>query len=145
MTNLQFIEKEFYAHHDSEKWHGSLFRDGDGNIYSYGRHYPLMFTSTDDGGLVFINTTGYSNTTAKHIRDAWTACDNDAIPLKMNNQRLGREFKLGDALYLLTQEQARIIKAMNAKKRKDTNVYRALQLELDRVMHNIKIIKERMS
>ena len=60
-----------------ERWHGvadgqertcsSVFKDGNGNIYSYGYHYPLLFEA---GGPTFRNRVGYSSTTAKHI--AWT-------------------------------------------------------------------------
>lgn len=41
-----------------------------GVLYSYGSHYPLMFKVND---VLFINTSGYSNTTAKHINWAWSA------------------------------------------------------------------------
>ena len=47
-----------------------------GVLYSYGYHYPLMWTvdSRDGRGTVlFVNTRGYSVTTAKHINWAFRA------------------------------------------------------------------------
>ena len=43
--------------------HRNLFYDS-GTLYSYGYHYPLAFIVN---GIVFVNTTGYSTTTARHI------------------------------------------------------------------------------
>ena len=145
MTSLQFIEKQFYATHGLEKHHNSLYRDSKGNIYSYGYHYPLMFTADDSSRLVFINTTGYSNTTSKHIGHAWNACDYKAIGIKLNGRRLSPEFKLRDALELLTRERAEIIRTMNSKKRKDTYVYRALVSELAKNQGYIDQVKGAMS
>lgn len=68
MTTADFIAKTFNTTNDKwgrygyERRCSSVFTDRDGNVYSYGYHYPLLFTI---GGLTFINTTGYSSTTAK--------------------------------------------------------------------------------
>ena len=51
----------------------NVFFEGD-TVYSYGRHYPLGRIGTYKGQkIAFINDTGYSNTTAKHIRHAKSA------------------------------------------------------------------------
>ena len=47
--------------------HGNLFTDSKGVMYSYGTHYPLLFKIN---GLSFVNVSGYSQTTAKHINYA---------------------------------------------------------------------------
>lgn len=46
-----------------------------GVLYSYGHHYPLMFyvQARDGNRVLFVNTSGYSNTTAKHINWAFSA------------------------------------------------------------------------
>jgi hypothetical protein len=46
-----------------------------GVLYSYGYHYPLMWTvkSRDGRDVLFVNTRGYSVTTAKHINWAFRA------------------------------------------------------------------------
>ena len=48
-----------------------------GTLYSYGRHYALAYWIGE--GVVMINDTGYSNTTAKHISKAFHALSQYAI------------------------------------------------------------------
>lgn len=64
MTSAEFISKNFGVASTKDRKCSSVFADNDGNIYSYGYHYPLLFKI---GDLTFRNNTGYSNTTAKHI------------------------------------------------------------------------------
>ena len=64
MTTAEFIQKNFGVPITKDRKCSSVFADNDGNIYSYGYHYPLLFKV---GELTFRNNTGYSNTTAKHI------------------------------------------------------------------------------
>lgn len=141
MTNLEFIEKEFYNPSRLEKTHGSLFRDSDGNIYSYGYHYPLLFTATDNDTLVFINTTGYSNTTARHIHHAWKAVDYKAIGVKLNGER-HHNLTLSRVKELLQKERDGIVKEMQSKKRKNTEVYRQLFRALNTVDGYIQQVNE---
>ena len=51
-----------------EKWCASVGYM-DGKLYSYGRHYPLLWKVTTPNGrnVLVCNRAGYSNTTAKHI------------------------------------------------------------------------------
>lgn len=141
MTNKEFIEKGFY-NTTTKNSHGNLYRDGSNNIYSYGAHYPLLFTADDNYRLVFINTTGYSNTTSKHINHAWAAVDYKAIAIRMNGARISSGFILADALKLLEAEAQEYRDEMAAKKRKDTQVYANLQSRLERVESSIKTVKE---
>ena len=64
MTTQEFISRQFGNANGENKSLSSVTKDGNGNIYSYGRHYPLLF---EIDGVNFVNATGYSNTTAKHI------------------------------------------------------------------------------
>ena len=61
MTNQEYIENNAFQ---PDTRHGNLFTDSNGTMFSYGYHYPLLFKVNE---LNFINTIGYSNTTAKHI------------------------------------------------------------------------------
>lgn len=64
MTNKQFMELHAFDNNGKEARHGRLLKDAQGNIFSYGAHYPLLFKVC---GLRFVNTRGYSQTTSKHI------------------------------------------------------------------------------
>ena len=61
MTNYDYVQANAFK---PDTRHGNLFTDGNGTMYSYGHHYPLLFKVN---GLSFVNVRGYSNTTAKHI------------------------------------------------------------------------------
>jgi len=141
MTNREFIEKAFYGN-TSRFSHNSLCSDGNGNIYSYGAHYPLLFRCDDFTDLVFINTTGYSNTTSKHINHAWAAVDYKAIAIKMNGARISNGFTLVDAQRLLEAEAQELRNTMATKKRKDTAVYHDLEGRLQTVNIYIRQVKE---
>jgi hypothetical protein len=67
MTNEQFIKT--FGTTGKAQYQGSLYRDNDGNIYSYGTHFPLLFAVIlpDKTILVFKNIAKYSTTTAKHV------------------------------------------------------------------------------
>ena len=61
-----------------------------GVLYSYGYHYPLMWTvkSRDGRDVLFVNTRGYSVTTAKHINWAFRAAYKHGM--KAHSINLGR-------------------------------------------------------
>jgi hypothetical protein len=138
MTTREFINKA---------WHGttrtrqcsSVFVDNDGNIYSYGYHYPLLFRV---GNKVIRNVKGYSNSTSKHIH--WTR-DIDAIDVEVP-----RDFRIGyDQERMLEQliqgqhEYVTSIKGqMDGKKRKDTQVYRWLEYDYTRALYNLNMLRE---
>lgn len=76
MTTRDFIRKNFTVVAGDTRHCSSVIADSHGNIYSYGPHYPLLFTA---GGLKFRNVRGYSATTGKHIGWAWDLADYDII------------------------------------------------------------------
>lgn len=139
MTNGEFIEKAFY-NQTKKREHGNLFSDSKGNIYSYGYHYPLLFTASDNDSLAFVNTTGYSNSTSKHIGHAHAATNYTAIAVELNGASLPLTLdeihsKLGAMVVELKSE-------MDKKKRKDTQVYSYLQSRFDRALENYNKVKE---
>lgn len=138
MTTRDFIKKTYGTPGTRERFCSSVFTDERGNVYSYGRHYPLLFKV---GGLDFVNTTGYSNTTAKHINWARSATNYTAIPVKLNGLKYPEDFTLADMLTLLKSELNSIIIDMASKKRKDTRVYEMLDDKLARVTEYIKRVK----
>ncbi len=142
MTTAEFIEKTYnttnerWGRHGYERWCSSVLTDKDGNVYSYGYHYPLLFNIE---GLDFLNVTGYSNTTARHIHWARYATHNP-IEVELRGARLPLtlddiEAKLGARVVELKQQ-------MDAKKRKDTQVYASLQYEFDKVLSNYNRVRE---
>lgn len=71
MTQSQFIENITHRLW-VEDWYTKRFWSlyfNNGVLYSYGLHYPLLFVVK---GKKFVNTKWYSNTTAKHIRTAYS-------------------------------------------------------------------------
>ena len=142
MTTAQFIERTYNTKNDKWGRYGydrrcsSVMTDKEGNVYSYGYHYPLLFRI---GGLNFVNTTGYSNTTARHIHWARQAVS-DYIEVELNGARLPLtlediEAKLGAKVVTLKQQ-------MDSKKRKDTQVYQSLEREYDETLAAYWRVKE---
>lgn len=143
MTTREFIQKTFDT--KNERWGrygydrrcSSVVTDKDGTVYSYGPHYPLLFKVA---GHTFINDAGYSNTTAKHIGWAWQAVDYNATAVQLDreaarvvsNSWASDDDKLAQLLRVTAQAVADATEACNAKKRKDTKVYRGLLDDLGR-------------
>ena len=63
MSNQTSIEK-FGTTRSEDKYYGNILLDKYGQVYSYGKHYPLLFKV---GSYTFINVYGYSSSTGKHI------------------------------------------------------------------------------
>lgn len=140
MTTADFIAKTFNVTANRERRCSSVFTDYDGNVYSYGYHYPLLFTIE---GLTFINTSGYSSTTSKHIIWAKRAVGYSYIGVELNGARLPLtlddiEAKLGAKVVELKTE-------MDGKKRKDTQVYKYLEEEYEQVLADYNRVKEHNS
>lgn len=165
MTTQEFITRNFGVSSTKDRQCSSVFADHDGNMYSYGYHYPLLFTV---GGKAFRNVAGYSNSTAKHIN--W-AGGHDAIDVELtgDNQYSWRNSenaaKVPHLLYMrhayggvkdaatakkldrailkaikkdLTAQRDNITETMASKKRQDTQVYKWLQFDLDRVTRSLE-------
>jgi hypothetical protein len=142
MTTQEFINKNFGVSSTKDRHCSSVIADNNGNIYSYGYHYPLLFTIN---GKTFRNVAGYSNTTAKHI--SW--CYNwDSIDVELDRQAVSAvgdairyenetEYALNEIKRCLEVQNSRIKAEMQAKKRKDTQVYRQLFQQFNRVQANL--------
>lgn len=110
----------------------SVFGDGD-IVYSYGYHYPL---ATIRDGKAWINTRGYSTTTAKHIVWAFNAC---AQIVGYSNiygvDLLANNFNADNLHESLTRTAKLTIETMRTKKRKTTQIYRNLSNDLNRTIN----------
>lgn len=116
MTNYDYVQANAFK---PDTKHGSLFTDGNGTMYSYGYHYPLLF---DVNGLKFINTMGYSNTTAKHISHARNLAQYE-VHIPYNNSDIS-PLAIQRAL---VNERAYILEQIEAIKRKNTKKEATLQ------------------
>lgn len=141
MTTREFINREFGVAGQSKSM-SSVYKDERGNIYSYGRHYPLLFQV---GELTFRNVVGYSNTTAKHInwtRDqgaidvslsgcgvyTWNNPGSNTVPYLLNSGA-DEATLLRAVFYDLEQELIDIEKRMLSKTRTNTKLYADLLRE----------------
>lgn len=111
MKNSEYIQANAFK---PDTKHGNLFTDGNGTMYSYGYHYPLLF---DVNGLKFINTIGYSQTTAKHISYARNLAQHE-VHIPYNNSNISplaiQKALVNERAYMLGQIKA--IKRKNTKK-----------------------------
>lgn len=136
MTTADFIAKTYDTTSDRERRCSSVFTDYEGTVYSYGYHYPLAFNID---GIDFINTRGYSNTTAKHISWAWRAVGYHAVPVELDRadaQVISSKWstsgqKLDVIRAALNRQYEDIRKQMDTKRRKDTAVYADLERQLE--------------
>lgn len=135
MTTREFITN---AYHNRKSGKCSSVFAENGDIYSYGYHYPLLFRV---GGKTIRNVRGYSNTTQRHIM--WSR-DVDAIDIHApysfrlvgDDSAILRNLRDGQKAYI-----ASIEKAIAGKKRKDTQVYKCLQFDLKRAKAKLELIK----
>lgn len=140
MTTLEFIEKTFGAQSERIKECSSVFTDRDGNVYSYGYHYPLLFKV---GGLVFVNTTGYSSTTNRHIYWAKQAVGYECVSVELNGDRLPG-LTLERIRELLGAQVVEAKAKMDAKKRKNTQVYAFLENQYQKVLADYNKVVEQL-
>lgn len=140
MTTRGFIEKVYATPSDHERRCSSVWADYRGNVYSYGRHYPLAFQV---GGLDFVNCSGYSNTTSRHIGWAQQALGYDCIEVCLPHNRTWypEDLTLEDMLKYLNLEHEDILRRMSEKKRHDTQVFKALEDELADCNARIELVK----
>lgn len=161
MTTQEFIQKSAGVPSTKDRHCSSVFADQDGNIYSYGFHYPLLFKV---GRLQFRNCSGYSNTTAKHINWAgghgavdiwvsgcnqysWRNSENAAkIPHLLYLAKYGMTPEIEKALKKaikadLRDELKDINNRIASKKRTNTAIYAALITERDNCLARIETVK----
>lgn len=115
----------------------SVFATND-RIYSYGYHYPLLFTVTTPSGrsLWVCNDGGYSVTTARHISYCSPLADVCA-PIGATN---GRVIDYADVVDAITSEANRVAREMASKKRKDTQVYRGLVRDFEKLSSDLELL-----
>lgn len=140
MTTRDFIKKNYGVHGGIRKC-SSVMVDTNGTVYSYGYHYPLVFQTVEDNGLYFINTSGYSSTTGKHIRwakDAVGYGNYIEVDLPGRNAYHGEaHYSVDDVLYLLENKRDTIFNEMAKKKRRNTQVFQSLMTELKQAEQDI--------
>lgn len=147
MRTREFIKRSYDRINDGKNKSArcaSVFTEGEA-IYSYGYHYPLLFTIYTPGGdrVWVCNNRGYSSTTSKHI--AYSAYLADVCAELPRGERYGdhyaRTSAYGIVLEAIKEKKARAIEAMASKKRKDTQVYRTLEREAEQCEHYIGILE----
>lgn len=136
MTTREFIYKALSG--KTKKTFCSSVFVSDGVAYSYGYHYPL---ATIIDGKGYVNDRGYSNSTAKHINWAFSALgelvgyDNVYHSPLFGGSLSKRGIREG-----AQAEYDRLTDEMNAKKRKDTKVYKWLEVQQTRASKTLKAI-----
>lgn len=142
MTSADFIRKYHGVNDGRERTLSSIYKDSKGNIYSYGPHYPLLFTID---GLDFVNSRGYSSTTGKHIAWAHRATDYTAISVELNRgERLfWPDMTLDIIIERLTATRQEIQDELNKKVRKDTQVAQSLMDRIERINDSIMKVNAR--
>lgn len=145
MTTRDFITKNYNVIGDTRQC-SSVMASTNGTIYSYGSHYPLAFQIE---GLDFINESGYSNTTRRHIHWAKQALDYDYIGVELSRQDVS-DFNAWNATTrdkltimerALDRKARALIEELNAKTRRDTKLFRALETEVARTTINLNTVR----
>src|SRR5580765_5624245 len=144
MRTRDFIVKTIGKKRDRERWCSSVMVDCDGVVYSYGRHYPLAVIIDDPGSsqeIGFVNTSGYSVTTAKHIGWAFSALAE--LGVKARGVELERRcsFDFADIYFSADRQARRVAWAMAAKKRHNTWVYKNLKYRLHEAIKTAEVAK----
>lgn len=150
MTTRDFIARTYNTEATRERHCSSVFTDYSGQVYSYGYHYPLAFNLK---GLDFVNTQGYSNTTAKHISWAWAAVGYHANSVKLwreDAQVIAGSYhtedeKIAAVHRALERELLGLRQEMDGKKRKDTRVFAQLEARYNEQKQTLARVKEVMA
>lgn len=106
---------------DSARNTGNFFFNGL-TIYSYGSHFPIAQIYNKDHNIVFFNSGGYSNTTAKHqscVRYAINHKKVFTLPnVELNTRYKGdlKTYHKSNIVYYLNTIEALIKKQNNARK-----------------------------
>lgn len=145
MTSQEFIEKEYRNDNGKSRYFCSISKDMNGNIYSYGAHYPLLFRVA---GLDFVNVAGYSVTTSKHIGWAKAAVGYEYIGVELSRDdsyTISRSWsteaeKLAVIRAALERKQDELTRAMLGKRRTNTAVYADLQRQFNEVTASLATI-----
>lgn len=135
MKNSEFISQYKFT---PNKSHGNLFTDGNGTMYSYGYHYPLLFKVN---GLTFVNEMGYSSTTSKHIAHCRPYA-NYQVQLLFHDSWGGRSTQYENVLKSLEKELQYINEQIAELKRHNTQKEARLLSERERVENTIRALKD---
>jgi len=138
MTTQEFIEKNIGYNHNTTKQCSSVFVDTNGIVYSYGYHYPLAAIVNGKG---FVNTRGYSVTTAKHISWAYQALAGRLGSHNVYGLELSMGFIPVNMLADLHTTQRRITELLLKKKRKNTRVYQDLAYRLEQTLNTRSVVR----
>lgn len=133
MKTKEFISINLDTKPKKDRYCSSVMQSTNGNFYSYGYHYPLLFKIGDKW---LVNDMGYSSSTNKHIYWAFNATPN-ALPIQLPNYiniDLTNKEKLADIVRSTVHE---IKREMNSKKRKDTKIYANLQYQYNRYFQTL--------
>lgn len=147
MTTQEFIERNWGKVPAKSKWCSSVVQDTEGNFYSYGSHYPLLFKVA---GTTFINTAGYSSTTGRHILWAQRAVNYNYTAVELNHEDArvisSSWASENDKLQVLARATAEMVAdaevACDSKKRKDTQVFEQLAATLERARRSYQTVNE---
>lgn len=134
MKTQTFIENNIGKKPSEEKWCSSVYQDTEGNFYSFGYHYPLLFKVKNHW---FVNTTGYSNSTAKHINWAWASIGyHKAIGVNL----ITAHTDINSILKSLRVER-HVKQSEIAKGREGSNIQQSRHEELIRINNKIESVK----
>lgn len=143
MRSKDFITKYFGKQDGKLRTCSSLLKDTQGNIYSFGFHYPLLFKvkSVSNTTLNFLNITGYSQTTRRHIGYCTELAEYFVkLPNGSTTNSLSPSFTIDAITEALTSEIKQLESSMKAKKRKDTNIYKELEYQYNDRLKSLKAL-----
>lgn len=137
MTTREFMRSRQGHNPSREVWCSSVKQSTNGDFYSYGSHYPLLFKV---GSLWFVNDNGYSSSTSKHI--CWARpFANHSVELP-NNQQYGTP-KIEYVLECLNSELKRLKDELN-KHRNGTQIANRISDHIEETLKDIKAIKKEL-
>lgn len=142
MRSSDFIVKFAGVNDGKERRCASIYKDSKGVIYSYGTHYPLLFQID---GKWFVNSSGYSNTTGKHI--GWANYAKgltykvELYRTEANSSQYQNDFSKESVIEALKHQKNELRGVMASKKRKDTKVYSYLKADYEDVKAALQAVQ----
>lgn len=101
-----------------------------GAFFSYGSHYPLLWKI---GSYNFVNTSGYSQSTARHICRA-------SVHATYQVDLIGNDYSPLGVYQSLVKTVQELKSKMASKKRKDTAIYSSLKNKCDNARAAIEYV-----
>lgn len=150
MSHYKFIESGLARPQYKTRRVGNIVRDENNVFYSYGGHYPLVWKCK---GRYFVNDSGYSISTSKHIGHAFSAVRNvtgeRALPVALDYSKLNHPWGWYRNTARLDDLEGATLEALRVERKEQLKEIKTLSKRSFRkranAIHRLLVVEDSMS